>query len=65
MDPDHGWKGKQRWITSDDDLKDMYKAGSKMEILIWCFLPSKIEMVRRSVRVRVIKGTQLRNALDM
>ena len=44
MDPGHGWKGKQRWITCDEDLKDMYKTyGSKMEILIWCFLPSKIE----------------------
>jgi len=44
MDPGHGWKGKQRWITCDDDLKDMYKAyGSKIEIMIWCFLPSKTE----------------------
>ena len=44
MDPGHGWKGKQHWITCDDNLNDMYKAyGSKMEILIWCFLPSKIE----------------------
>ena len=43
MDTGHGWKGKQCWITCDD-LKDMYKAyGSKMEILIWCFLPSNIK----------------------
>ena len=28
MDPGHGWKGKQRWITCDEDLKDMYKVYS-------------------------------------
>ena len=44
MDPGHGWKGKQRWITCDEDLKDMYKVYSlKAEILIWCFLPGKPE----------------------
>ena len=44
MDPGHGWKGKQRWITCDDDLKDMYETySSKAEILIWCFLPGKLE----------------------
>ena len=44
MDPGHGWKGKQRWITCDEDLKDMYKVySSKVEFLIWCFLPGKPE----------------------
>ena len=44
MDPGHGWKGKQHWITCDEDLKDMYKVyNSKAEILIWCFLPGKPE----------------------
>ena len=44
MDPGHGWKGKQCWITCDEDLKDMYKVySSKAEILIWCFLPGKPE----------------------
>ena len=44
MDSGHRWKGKQHWITCDDDLKNMYKAyGSKIEIVIWCFLPSKTE----------------------
>ena len=44
MDPGHGWKEKQRWIVCDDNLKYMYKAySSKTEILIWCFLPGKLE----------------------
>lgn len=41
MDPGHGWKGKQRWISCNDDLQDMYEVHrSKKEILIWCFLPA-------------------------
>ena len=44
MEPGHSWKGKQHWITCDDNLKDMYKAySSKTEILILCFLPGKVE----------------------
>ena len=44
MDPGHGWKEIQCWIVCDDNLKYMYKAySSKTEILIWCFLPGKLE----------------------
>jgi len=42
MEPGHGYKGKQRWITCNEDLQDMYEANCmKKEILLWCFLPDK------------------------
>ena len=42
IEPGHGYKGKQRWICCDEDLKEMYKIySSKREILMWCFLPGK------------------------
>lgn len=34
LEPGHGVKGKQRWLSSPADLKDMYK--SKDKILLWC-----------------------------
>ena len=37
IEPGHGSKGKQRWLTSNDDLKDMYQVyQGKKEILLWC-----------------------------
>ena len=39
IEPGHGWKGKQRWITGEEDLKDMYRTySSRREVLIWCFI---------------------------
>lgn len=39
IEPGHGWKGKQRWITDGEDLLDMYRVyESRKEILLWCFL---------------------------
>ena len=36
IEPGHGAKGKQRWLTSIDDLKDMYRVHKgKTEILLW------------------------------
>ena len=37
IEPGHGARGKQRWLTSADDLKDMYSTHQgKKEILLWC-----------------------------
>ena len=42
VEPGHGYKGKQRWLCSDEDLHEMYSVYSgKKEILMWCFLPGK------------------------
>ena len=37
IEPGHGLRGKQRWISSDEDLRDMYRMHSTKEILLWCF----------------------------
>ncbi|XP_065914252.1 uncharacterized protein [Dysidea avara] len=41
MEPGHGYKGKQRWITCCEDLQDMYEAYSTKKEILWCFLPGK------------------------
>ena len=42
IEPGHGLKGCQHWITTTDDLKDMYKAYERRkEIIIWCH-PSSV-----------------------
>ncbi len=36
--PGHGGRGKQRWITTDYDLEDMYtEYQGKKEVLLWLF----------------------------
>lgn len=38
IEPGHGAKGRQRWLSSYDDLKDMYSLHEKkLEILLWCY----------------------------
>ncbi len=38
IEPGHGLRGKQRWLSSDDDLCTMYETHSgNTEILLWCF----------------------------
>ena len=38
IEPGHGARGKQRWLTSADDLEDMYSTHKgKKEILLWCY----------------------------
>ena len=45
IEPGHGAKGKQRWLTSIDDLKDMYGVHKgKTEILLWS---SHLEVQRK------------------
>ena len=44
--PGHGMKGRQEWITDDDDVKNMFDVYcKKKEVLLWCFLP-----VRRNAK---------------
>ena len=38
----HGMRGKQRWLTTNEDLTDMYGHFSgKSEVLLWCYSPQK------------------------
>lgn len=38
IEPGHGLKGKQRWLTTDDDLVTMYECYTRTkEIILWCF----------------------------
>lgn len=42
VEPGHGYKVKQCWLRSDEDLQEMYSTYSgKKEILMWCYLPGK------------------------
>ncbi|XP_065885801.1 uncharacterized protein [Dysidea avara] len=37
VEPGHGSKGKRRWLTSENDLTEMYNIyNGKKEILLWC-----------------------------
>lgn len=37
IEPGHGLKGKQRWLTNDQDLTAMYAVyEKKLEVLLWC-----------------------------
>ena len=38
IEPGHGARGKQRWLTCTDDLNDLYSVyDGKKEILLWCY----------------------------
>ena len=41
-EPGHGLRGKQRWLSSDDDLCTMYETYQGIqEVLLWCFGENK------------------------
>ena len=38
IQPGHGFKGKQKWLCSDNCLKEMYEEHKgRKEIILWCF----------------------------
>ena len=41
IEPGHGLRGKQRWLSSDDDLDQMYSVLKRKpyEVTLWCFAP--------------------------
>ena len=40
IEPGHGMRGKQQWLTSDENLSDMYHTfAGKNEIILWCYSP--------------------------
>ena len=48
IEPGHGAKGKQRWLSGQDDLKDMYSLHqNRQEILLWCFSDSQAANKKR------------------
>ena len=56
MDPGHGWKGKQRWITCDEDIN------RRQKFLYGVFFLVSQKIVPRSVKTPVLITIQLRNA---
>ena len=41
IEPGHGLAGKKKWLTSDQDLVDMYEASKgKHDVTIWCYGPA-------------------------
>lgn len=42
VEPGHGWKGKQQWINTDEDLGELYAVyKAKKNLMLWCHLPKK------------------------
>ena len=37
IEPGHGLRGNQRWLNSDEDLREMYVKFCGKEITLWCF----------------------------
>ena len=38
IEPGHGAKGKERWLVTPENLRDMYAIhGDKKEVLLWCY----------------------------
>lgn len=52
IEPGHGLSGKKKWLTSDEDLLDMYAATKgKRDVNLWCYGPLKdTESARGSKR---------------
>ena len=49
IEPGHGLRGKQRWLTSDNDIDEMYQlCNLKKEIIFWTFLLSPVSKKRRT-----------------
>ena len=44
IQPGHGLRGKQQWLVSNDDLKEMYQCyKNRRDILLWCHGQSDIK----------------------
>ena len=52
VEPGHGWKGKQRWLNSDNDIVELYRTYQEKtkDILLWCHLPSTQKSRKRSAK---------------
>jgi len=54
IEPGHGLRGKQQWLTRECDLEDMYRSlKNKKEVTIWCFQPSNPHMEKFSVHTDI------------
>lgn len=48
IQPGHGFKGKQKWLCSDECLKEMYEEHKeRKEIILWCFSKVKTNSRKR------------------
>ena len=52
VEPGHGWKGKQQWVNSDNDVVELYRTYQEKtkDILLWCHLPSTQKSRKRSAK---------------
>ena len=49
VEPGHGWKGRQQWINSDEDMNELYSVYKDAKcIMLWCYLPKKDNPKRKS-----------------
>ena len=64
IEPGYGWKGKQQWLNSDTDLKELYSTykEQKNNILLWCHLPSVEKSRKRSGAKQSIDEPQSKRA---
>lgn len=53
IEPGHGLRGKQRWLTSNSDLDELYcQLQGKKEVLLWTFAPETTEHTSGKKRAR-------------
>ena len=61
--PGHGLSGKKRWLTSDQELGDMYEMfKGKRDVTIWCYGPSPSEPTQASKRQQTTETTESESA---
>ena len=54
IEPGHRMRGKQQWLSSDEDLKDMYEVfAGKNEIMLWCYFSQQSSSAVSGKRTRV------------
>ena len=58
IEPGHGLRGKQRWLSSTDDLRAMYLMHKTREILLWCFGVAPHAGTKRSSENSSVGGAQ-------
>ena len=53
IEPGHGLKGRQRWLSGDDDLQEMYRLNeNRNEIMLWCYTCEQSGSEIKSTRKR-------------
>ena len=65
IEPGHGLKGRQRWLSGDDDLQEMYRLHpNRNEILLWCYTCEQPGSKTQPTRKRSASKDQHREGED-